>query len=153
MWQSIEETSFFDEIEDIWDEIAHISRIRAHWTEMWAPGFIFRYQKSTLQCRKKSVSRRVWTLLVSFFWEVALMPSGKSQLRYPTKRLVSHFSKVMFINSTFGTGTVGDYIAHLTFFAQAKWEKSHELKINLTHQFQTVFYTTSRIILKLWFWG
>ena len=65
MWQSIEETSFFDEIEDIWDEIAHISRKRAHWTEMWALGFIFKYQKSTLQCPRKSVSRRVWTLLVS----------------------------------------------------------------------------------------
>ena len=28
-----EETSFFDEIEDIWDEIA---QKRAHWMEMWA---------------------------------------------------------------------------------------------------------------------
>ena len=32
---------------------------------MWALGFIFRYQKSTLQCLQKSVSRRVCTLLVS----------------------------------------------------------------------------------------
>ena len=31
---------------------------------MRALGFIFRYQKSTLQCPRKSVSRRVWTLLV-----------------------------------------------------------------------------------------
>ena len=32
---------------------------------MLALGFIFRYQKSTLQCPRKSVSPRVWTLLVS----------------------------------------------------------------------------------------
>ena len=32
---------------------------------MWALGFIFRYQKSILQCPRKSVSRSVWTLLVS----------------------------------------------------------------------------------------
>ena len=62
-----EKTSFFDEIEDICDEIVHISRKRAHWMEMWALGFIFRYQKSALQCPWKSVSRRVWTLLVSIF--------------------------------------------------------------------------------------
>ena len=30
MWQLIEETSFFNETEDIWDEIAHILRKRAH---------------------------------------------------------------------------------------------------------------------------
>ena len=38
-----------------------------HWTEMWALGFIFRYQRSTLQCLRKSVSRRVWTLLVNLY--------------------------------------------------------------------------------------
>ena len=34
--------------------------------ELGTLGFLFRYQKSTLQCPRKSVSRRVWTLLVSF---------------------------------------------------------------------------------------
>ena len=29
MWQLIDETSFFNEIEDIWDKIAHILRKKA----------------------------------------------------------------------------------------------------------------------------
>ena len=41
MWQSIRETSFFDEIEENWDKIPHISRKSAHWTEISALGFIF----------------------------------------------------------------------------------------------------------------
>ena len=48
MWQSIEETSFFNEIEDIWDEIDQISRKRASEMELATLGFIFTYQKSTL---------------------------------------------------------------------------------------------------------
>ena len=39
---------------------------------------IFRYQKSTLQCPRKSVSRRVWTLLISI-WEKCR--SGKASKR------------------------------------------------------------------------
>ena len=65
MWQSIEETSFFNEIEDISDEVAHISRKRAYEIKVGIPGFSFRYQKSTLQCPRKPVSRRVSTLLVN----------------------------------------------------------------------------------------
>ena len=34
---------------------------------MWALGFIFGFQKLTLQCPRKSVSRRVWTLLLRVF--------------------------------------------------------------------------------------
>ena len=66
MCQSIEEKSFFNEVEDIWDEIAHILSKRAYELELGTLCFIFRYQKSTLQYPRKSVSRRVqFTLLVS----------------------------------------------------------------------------------------
>ena len=47
MWHSIEVTSFLKEIEEIWDEIAHISRKGAYEMELGTLSFISRYQKST----------------------------------------------------------------------------------------------------------
>ena len=56
---------FFNEIVDISDEIANISTKRAYEMKLGTLDFIFRYQRSTLQCPRKSVSRRVRTLLIS----------------------------------------------------------------------------------------
>ena len=68
MWHSIEETSFFNGIEDIWGSIALISWNRADRMKLSALGFIFRYQKSTLQCTLYSVSRRWDPFLVFVIW-------------------------------------------------------------------------------------
>ena len=65
MWKSIEGTSLFNEIEDIWDEIAYISWKMAYDMKLETLGFIFRYQKSILQSPRKSFAQKVCTILVN----------------------------------------------------------------------------------------
>ena len=57
---------------------------------MCALGFIFRYQKSILQYPRKSVSRRVWTLLVSARLSAGL-PSDRPKVGIPQPDLVPDF--------------------------------------------------------------
>ena len=89
---SIKGTSFFNKIENIWDEIAHILRKRAYEMKVGTLGFIFRYQKSTLQCPRKSVSHRECTFLArkSNWLIYAKYPRLASTATIITSQLIFH---------------------------------------------------------------